>query len=332
LSLVHRTAWVALITLFFGTGSSAEEFQIYFKTSPPAEQLRPFGETATLSLLVTAADGRPVQHGWVTVALDAPASGHFFSTDFPLVEGTRLSELRLPLRGGKAEWKYLFPIRGEYRMSVDYVTAEGKQAGKLLKFSVRENRVKWFVLVSFMIGLFGLGFVAGRIFSGRPLKRQLSAACLVAGISCFLGITARAAEPLIGRGKYSGTLEISPAKVGQPTLVRWRLVANESSPKPAAALTLIITHLEKEQTVFAVEKISVADEFSMNFHFTDGAEYKVSAVADVGARRPLRTEQPISVTAAEPPMRAMVPALALFLAVIAAGVIAGRWSRAKKNL
>lgn len=315
--------------MLFGTPLPAEEFQIYFKTSPPTEQLRPFGETATLSLLVTAADGRPVQQGWLVIGLEAPAPGHYFSTDFPVVEGSRLIDLRLLLRRGKAEWKYLFPLRGEYRMSVDYITADGKQASKIFKFSIRENRVKWIILGSFITGLFILGFIAGRIFSVSGPRRKRSAACLVLWVSCFSAFTASAAEQKIARGKHAARLEIAPAKVGQPTLVRWRLLADESADKPTAALTLVITHLEKDKPVFGVEKLFVTDEFAMNFHFTDGAEYKVAAVADIGGRETLRTEQTISVVAVEPPTRAMVPALALFLVVIASGIVAGRWSRVK---
>jgi hypothetical protein len=329
LSLIKRAALIALIILLSGTRLSAEEFQIYFKTSPRAEQLHPFGETATVSLLVTAADGRPVQQGWLVIGLEAPAPGHLFSTDFPVVEGSRLVDLRLPLKRGKAEWKYLFPIRGEYRMSVDYISAEGKQASKIFKFSIRENRVKWIILGSVMIGLFILGFIAGRIFSVSRPRRERSAACLVLWIGCFFAFTAGATEQKIGPGKHAGRLEIAPARVGQPTLVRWRHLADESSMKPTVALTLVITHLEKEKTVFAVEKIPVSQEFAMNFNFTDGAEYKVSAVADIAARESLRNEQTISVTAVKPPTRAMVSALALFLVVIAGGVMAGRWSRVK---
>jgi hypothetical protein len=329
LSLKNRAAFIALVALLFGTRLGAEEIQIYFKTSPRTEQLRPFGEAATLSLLVTSADGRPVQQGWVIVGLEAPAPGRFFSTDFPIVEGSHLADLRLPLRRGRAEWKYLFPIRGEYRMSVDYVTAEGKQASQIFKLAIRENRVKWIILGSFMIGLFILGFIAGRIFSVPRARRGRSAACTVFLLGCFCAFTANAAGQKIGQEKYTGRLEIAPARVGQPTLVRWRLIADETAEKPTVTLTLVITHLEKEKTVFAVEKIPVAQEFAMNFHFTDGAEYKVSALADIAGKQSLRTEQNLTVTAVEPPTRAMVPALALFLGVIASGVMAGRWSRVK---
>lgn len=325
MSLGRRAAWAALIILLSGAALPAEELQFYFKTSPPLEQLRPFAETATLSLLVTTADGRPVQHGWLLIGLDAPAPGYVFSSDFPVVEGTRLADFRLPLRRGKAEWKYLFPVRGEYRLTVDFVTSTGKQASKTFTFRIRENRLKWIVLGAFILALFGLGFVAGRMFSAGS-RREPVAVSLALWLMCLFSVSASAAEPAPGPENYAGRLEIGAAKVGQPTPVRWHVVAADGAEKPPAALTLFITHLEKERTVFAVEKIPVTDEFLMNFHFTDGAQYRVSAVADIGGRRPLHNEQMVAVTAVEPPGRAIVPALTLFIAVIAAGVMAGRWS------
>jgi len=105
----------------------AEDLNVSFKTSPGTEFLRPFADPIDLSLLITGADGRPVKLGSVTIRLDAPAPGRFFSTDYPLVEGTLLSEMRLPLRQGKVNWKHLFPIRGEYRLAVDVVADDGRQ-------------------------------------------------------------------------------------------------------------------------------------------------------------------------------------------------------------
>ena len=329
MSLKNRAVWLALVTVLFGAPAPAEEFHIYFKTSPPAPSLRPLAETTTLSLLVTAADGRPVREGWLAIGLDAPAASRFFSTDFPVVEGKPLADVRLPLRRGKAEWRYLFPIRGEYRLSVDYLTSEGKQASQTFKFRIRENPIKWIVLGSFMVGLFSLGFIAGRVFSVRQAGREQSAAFLVLCMGCFFACGASAAETKIGQRQYAGRLEIAPATVGQPTRVRWRLLAGDGEEKPTVALTLVITHLEKEKIVFAVEKISVDDEFSMNFHFTDGAQYKLTAIADIPGRRSLRTEETVTVAAVEPPPKAMLPALALFLSAIACGIIAGRWSRVK---
>jgi len=41
------------------------------------------------------------------------------------VEGSRLLEMDLPLRQGRAEWKYLFPIRGQYRLTVELLLRIG---------------------------------------------------------------------------------------------------------------------------------------------------------------------------------------------------------------
>jgi hypothetical protein len=88
--------------------------------------------------------------------------------------------------------------------------------------------------------------------------------------------------------------------------------------------------VEKEKTAFAVEQIPVAEEFSMNFHFTDGVEYGVSAIGHTPGSEPLRTEQILLATAVGRP-RAMFPALVLFLIVIASGLMAGPWSCRKRT-
>jgi hypothetical protein len=126
-----------------------------------------------MSLLITGADGRPVKQGVVDIRLDAPEPGRFFSTDFPFVEGTRLSEMRMELRQGRANWKYLFPIRGEYRLAVVATTADGGKASKDFKFYIRENPKKWFALTGFSVGLFLLGLMAGRVFTGAKSARLL---------------------------------------------------------------------------------------------------------------------------------------------------------------
>ena len=92
-------------------------------------------------------------------------------------------------------------------------------------------------------------------------------------------------------------------------------------------LTLTIAHLEKGKTVFSVERLPVAGEFEMDFQFTDGTEYRVTAMAYVAGEPMLRTAQNISIAGVEPPARAAIPALGFFLTVIALGLAVGRWSR-----
>jgi hypothetical protein len=147
LSLNNFPARLALVAFFFFSADlQAEDIKIYFKTSPRLELLRPYSDPATLTLLVTAADGKPVAQGWVAIRLEAPEPGRFFSTDFPLVEGSRLIDMRLPLIQGREEWKYLFPIRGKYRLSVEFIAPDGRKTHKTFTPGIRENKRKWVFL------------------------------------------------------------------------------------------------------------------------------------------------------------------------------------------
>ncbi|MEX0802070.1 MAG: hypothetical protein WD688_01935 [Candidatus Binatia bacterium] len=321
-----------VISLLLGASISADEINLYFETAPLPERLRPFSEPASLSLLATAADGTPLAGGWVNIRLEAPQSGGFFSTDFPLVEGTELVEMRIPLKAGKAEWKYLFPIRGEYRLDVEVVTAAGTKISKTFEFRIREHGTKWLILGSFTLGLFGVGFVAGRIFTppARHSKGAVHAILLLVVIASFIlpgrWAMAQAAED----DRRLARLDIDAPTVGKPARIHWRLDANGASAKRSAVLSLAITHVEKGLTVFAVDRIPVEGEYAMSFHFTDGAEYRVTANAKTPDGKSPHAEQVVAVTGVEPPLSAMMPAIGSFLAAIAAGLGVGRWSRRRR--
>lgn len=309
--------------MLFGMAIGADEFKIYLKTSPAQEFLRPFADPVNIALLVTHADGRPVQQGRVAIVLDAPKPGAFFSSDFPVVEGSRLLELALPLRQGRAQWKYLFPIRGDYRLSVNLTAADGAAQSQSFVIPVLENRAKWLWLSLFCAGLFVVGFAAGRIFTTTTtLAPTLALILLLGGFATVgshdgLAPTDKLTSPPAG-------LEIAAASVGKPTRLRWHAAAG-SAPNPL--LSLSVFHLEKQKTVFAIDKVLVAGEYSVDFHFPDGAEYRVNSVAEAAGQAPVRTEQLVAVTGVEPPMTAQIPALLLFLAVIALGLGAGRFSK-----
>jgi hypothetical protein len=316
-----------LVSFFFGSPSWADDINIYLKASPRLELLHPYSDPATLTLLVTGTDGKPVAQGRVAIGLEAPAPGWFFSTDFPLVEGSRLLDMSLPLRQGRAEWKYLFPIRGPYRLNVQFIAPDGRKVNKTFPLAIRERRHKWFFLGIFTLGLFVLGVFAGRIFTGALSNaKRRAAACLLVSMSCASWSIAVAAQG-VGQGKHFGWLEIDHATVGRPSKVRWRLAGEEKAESRDVLLTLTIAHLEKAKTVFSVERLPVEGEFGMNFQFADGAEYRVTAIAYVTGGQMIRTEQNISVTGVEPPARSMIPAIGFFLAVIALGLGVGRWSR-----
>jgi len=306
----------------------AEEFALHFKFSQPSEGLRPQGDPATLALTVTALDGRRVAEGWVAVRLDAPPPNWLFSTDFPAVEGSRLLEMRLPLINGKAEWRQVFPIRGDYRLAAEFASSAGAKTNEVFGFRVHEKDQKWLVLGGFALGLFITGVIAGRVFSapreGAGTKLGLWF-YLILTWSAAAGESAWAQED--HKRNYISKIDVAPATVGRPARIHWWLHPAGVNGEFSAKLTLSITHQEKNKLIFSLEKIPVAGEFALDFHFTDGIDHRVIAVAETEDGATVRQEETVSVTAVAPSLRTKLPPLFLFLAVIAVGLLAGRWSR-----
>src|SRR5262245_21800336 len=222
-----------------------------------------------MTLLVTGAEGKPVATGSIAIRLEAPQPHWFFSTDFPLVEGSRLLDMTVSLRQGRAEWRYLFPIRGEYRLSVEFAAPDGRKVNKTFLLTIRENKLKWFFLGIFTLVLFATGVLAGRIFTrGVSNAKGRTVACLLASVSCLASTIVVAAQGLEQR-KIFGWLDIDPPTVGKPSKVRWRLAGDENASNRAVLLNLTIVHLEKGKTVFSVERLPVEGALAMAFQFTD---------------------------------------------------------------
>jgi len=306
----------------------AEEFALRFESSPPSERLRPQGEPATLALTVTALDGQPVAEGWVALRLDAPPPNWLFSTDFPVVEGSRLLEMRLPLINGKAEWRQVFPIRGDYRLAAEFAGSAGAKSDKVFSFHIHEKDQKWLGLGGFTLGLFITGVIAGRVFSAPR-----NGAGTKLGLWFFLILTwsAAAGESAWAqkdhKRNYISKIVVAPATVGSPARIHWWLHPAGVNGEPSVKLTLTIMHLEKNKLVFSLERIPVAGEFALDYHFTDGTDHRVIAVAEIEDGASVRQEKTVSVTAVAPSLRTKLPPLFLFLAVIAVGLLAGWWSR-----
>ena len=315
-----------ILCILSGASVSAQDIKIYLKTSPVPERLRPFSDPATLSLLATGVDGKPLASGWLNLRLEAPQP-IFFSTDFPFAEGSILTELRLPLKAGKVEWKYNFPIRGEYRLLVEVLAPDGTQSSKTFKIDIREHRSKWLLLAAFILGLFGFGVLAGRIFTHALSRRGAGALPIIFSASLFFALPSPTALARAAPAWPITRLEIDPPSADKLAQIRWILESDGGNASRGALLSVAITHIEKKITVFAVDRIPVEGEFSMKFLFVDGAEHRVSAQAQLPDGRSVRSEQVLAVDGVEPPESAMLPAMGLFLVVIALGLGVGRWSR-----
>jgi hypothetical protein len=316
-----------LIAVLLGAAVSADAVNVYFKTSPVPEHLRPFTDPATFSLLVTGADGKPLTKGSVHVRLQAPRSSSFFSTDLPLVEGTQLTDLRMPLKVGKAEWKYAFPIRGRYRLIVDVLALDGTKVSRTFELNIREHRTKWLVLGGFTVGLFAFGFITGRMFTSPARNGHEAARIILLVMVSVFTFPGELALGQTGGDKLAAGLEIDSPRVGKPARITWRLQGSPAIMPASAMLSLTVIQVEKGNVVFAFDRLPVEAEYSMNFQFTDGGEYRVNARAELPGGKLARAEQLVTVTGVEPSIPSTLPAIGFFLAVVAAGLAMGRWSR-----
>lgn len=151
-----------LLSLLSSASVWAEVRTIGLETVPSVDQLRPLSDPVKIILSILDSDGKPIQQGQLHIRLVAPAPGWPFSTDLPLVEGTGLLEMDLPVSQGQAAWEYTFPIRGVYRLEVRTAGME-----RLFEIGIKENRAKLFYLGIFAVALFFFGFMAGRLFTDR---------------------------------------------------------------------------------------------------------------------------------------------------------------------
>ena len=143
----------------------AEVRTVRLETFPSLDQARPLSDPVKIILSVLDSNGKPLEHGRLNIRLIAPPPGWLLSTDLPLVEGTDLLEMNLPVSQGRVSWEYVFPIRGIYRLEVSALGEEAKEVKSVFEIGIKENRMKLFYLGIFVAALFLFGFMAGRLFT-----------------------------------------------------------------------------------------------------------------------------------------------------------------------
>jgi hypothetical protein len=120
----------------------------------PQGAVRPDLDTASVELLF-----QDVEKGSAHIKISSPKPNFFSPTDFPWVEGTELIDSSLTIEQGKASFDYMFPIRGEYAMSVEWSDENGNALGSdELIISIQENpqEVQNGILFITLLALFGL--------------------------------------------------------------------------------------------------------------------------------------------------------------------------------
>ncbi len=307
---------------------------IDLQIQPGLDKIRPLSKPPRLTLTLRDSGGKAIDRTRFQIHLYAPPRGWFFSTDFPQVEGTSLIEIESPAFQEKVEWEYVFPIRGVYRLEVSAVDGVGDGVKQVFPLRIRESRTKLLYLGIFIAGLFLFGLMVGRLFTPRGRETHIVVGLLWL-VGSVLSICPAMAQELTtkvpGNKEFLVRLEVSPATVGQPSEIHWRLSKKETGMPYPSPLTLAITQLEKGKRIFLLKQIPTNGNLAFKFHFVDGSPHRVSTIAELKGRNPIRAEKVVEVTGIQPPKAISFRALVLFLGVLVLGLITGRISRRWKK-
>lgn len=174
-----------------GTGEDTGAYEIAVVTHPEPSAIVPDQDLVELRVRVTRG-GEPARDVDLSYRLYAPPRTFWFSTDFPVVEGTPLLDGTVTLPAGVHETAMVLPIRGPYRFETRVEGPRGS-ASKTVRFDVNENPREKGYLAVFLGVLLLIGAAAGYLVSRAstpPGPAGLMVGLLSLGLMTAAGPTA----------------------------------------------------------------------------------------------------------------------------------------------
>ncbi|MEH2269106.1 MAG: hypothetical protein V7K68_11840 [Nostoc sp.] len=296
-------------------------------TNPPINQVQPLEAEATtvlgsghynppvqLMLQAFDAQGQSLKNAKIHLQLFTPPKNPWFTTDFPIVEGTKLLDIEGNAPTGQLQVQQTLPIRGTYQLLVavtPLVANAFEPIQQKLTLTLPENPLKFryfgiLVVILLAVGLLGGWVIGGReaIQSGEiaPLQvRLLLSGLIVVAIAALLwvNISAEHAEShhmsmsmpgmgeevppsskpakLQSQGLYTQLSGDQSATVGQPA----KLQVSVSDPKTSQPVTDVVlkvttTQLENNWVAFAFQGTpDNSGKLAWEQEFFDGAPHSV---------------------------------------------------------
>jgi hypothetical protein len=168
LLLALLLAFLALAPAAPHAAAAEPSFQVTY--DPPLGQLEPQGNPdspktlTTITVKAVGADGRPLRGATVDVKLTAPSPSPLLRSDVPRIEGRTLLHTTFAAPDGRYSFRYLLPIRGEYRLDLAASPAV-PEAGfepfsRTQTFAVAERGGELATLLVVLAVLFGFGLLS----------------------------------------------------------------------------------------------------------------------------------------------------------------------------
>jgi hypothetical protein len=332
--------------VFYGWVGFAQSPQpsVRLTTNPPIEQVRPLEAEATeamgsgqyqppvqLTLQAIDTQGQALKNARIHLQIFTPPKSPWFTTDFPIVEGTQLLDIEGNAPTGEFRVQQMLPIRGTYQLLVN-VTPIAPNAfapiQQTLTLSVSENGAKYFnfgilAAVLLAVGLGG-GWIIGSRQSMQPgevvperVRLLLSGAIGVAIVALLVvNISSEFAQSHTSMAMSHHTEEVpapsSPAKlqsqglrmqlsgdtsakVGQPAQLQVSVIdAKTQQPATDVVLKVITKSLESNWVAFAYQGTpDSTGKLAWQQQFFDGAPHSIEV--EVAPRSTSQKFQPFKV-------------------------------------
>lgn len=219
--------------------SQSPQPSVRLTTRPAISQIKPFEAEAPdrqipVELMLQAVDGsgQPVENAKLYLQVLTPPKTPWFTTDFPVSEGTTLLEMEALAPNGELKLQQMLPIRGTYKLQVNVTPIAPHTFApfqQTLTLAVSENGVKYRNLAILVILLLAAGFGGGWVIgSQQPIRpgeiapqrvRLLLSGAIVVAIAAllFVNISAELAQSQHSMAMSHGTEE--PPAARQPTML-----------------------------------------------------------------------------------------------------------------
>lgn len=333
---------------------------VRLQTDPSLDQVLPSQDLVGLTLQAVDGAGLPLQKANIKLRLLTPAKTPWFTSDFPIVEGTKLLEFDAIAAQGALQFQQVLPIRGTYQLQVHVTPQESRVFSpfqQTLTFSVPENPVKYrngaiLAAILLMAGLGG-GWLMGSRQTRQPgetvprrVRLLFSGATAVAIIALLtVSLSAEFAKsthahrdstpatpPTVRRlqGLEVRLSSDTQAIVGKAATLAVQ-VTDTTTNRPATDVILNVQAegLEDHELVFAYQsQPDGSGQFTWQQQFYDGAphELRVGVAPQANSGRqftPFEVAKEITVEGVTPPLPTRLITLGYFTSIIALGVGAG---------
>jgi hypothetical protein len=319
-ALISAVCMMSIVFYTWVGFSQSPQPTVRLTSEPPISQILPFEAEANtplspVSLKLQALDvaGIPLENARIALTILTPPKNPWFTTDFPIVEGTKLLDIEAIAAKGELQIQQMLPIRGNYQLLAK-VTPIAPNAftpfQQTLTLSVPENGVKYrnFWMLAAILLAVGLG--GGLAIGGKPkipageiaperVRLLLSGAIIIAiATLLYVNVSAEIAQsemsmPMSHMTESTPTEKIKPivksqgfevrlfgdvsATVGKAANLQVQVTdIKTNQPVTDVLLNIKTIQLENDWIAFAYKGVpDAAGKLVWQEQFFDGAPHKV---------------------------------------------------------